>query len=69
MSPVQRLLELLGCSGPPEQFEVWDCLDCGRERFVAAQERQWLIGFAALLRLVRYLGEASDDTRSLQAPM
>jgi hypothetical protein len=62
------LLELLGCSGLPERFEVWDCLDCGCAGFVSAQERQWLIRLAALLMFVRNLGKASDDAGSMQRP-
>ena len=68
MGVVEGPLELLGCSGPPERFEVWDCLDCGGAWFVGVQERQRPIRFAALLMLVRDLGEASDDAGSLQRP-
>ena len=56
------------CSGPPERFEVWDCLDCSCAWFVGVQERHWLIRLAALLMLIRNLVGASDKAGSPQRP-
>ena len=65
---VERAFKPFGCLGPPEQFEVWDCVDRCLARLVAAQGQQGLMRLAAFLPLVSKLGKASDDAGSPQRP-